>query len=91
MTPFELQAGRLWVFQEMTKFSSIMNRLFYNLDHPLAHLAMGIGHKKVCRNDYNDLPKIASELFPMPDTGVPYRKYFSPANFRFKDFMIRNG
>jgi len=90
MTPFELQAGRLWVFHEMTKFSSIMSRTPYNLDHLLGHLALNIGHRKVRQRDYNDLPKIASQLFPSPDARVPYKKYFSLANFRFADFFLRN-
>ncbi len=90
MTPFELQAGRLWVFHEMTKFSSVMSRTPYNLDHLLGHLALNIGHRKVCQRDYMDLPKIAAQLFPTPDARVPYRKYFSLSNFRFTDFFLRN-
>jgi len=65
MSPFELQAGRLWVLKEFTRFSSMMRRLPYHLDHPLYHLAMNIGHKRTSSIDLDAFPDVAGSLFPL--------------------------
>ena len=90
MSPFELQAGRLWVFQEFTKYSSLLKKLPFHLDHPLYHLAMGIGHKKVFQNEFKDFPRLASTLFPLSDDLEKYRESFSIFALRFADFIPRN-
>jgi radical SAM superfamily enzyme YgiQ (UPF0313 family) len=90
MTPFELQAGRLWVFQEFTKYSSMLKKLIFHLDHPLYHLAMGIGHKRVFLNEFKDFPRLASTLFPLSDDLERYRESFSILALRFADFIPRS-
>ncbi len=67
MTPFELQAGRTWVFREFNRFSSILRRLPAHLNHPLYHVAMNIGHRVISRGDLEELPHISSRLFPQAD------------------------
>jgi hypothetical protein len=69
MTPLELQAGRLWVLKEFTRFSSMMRRLFYHLDHPFYHLAMNIGHKRTSSMDLDTFPDVADSLFPLTAAG----------------------
>jgi radical SAM superfamily enzyme YgiQ (UPF0313 family) len=64
MSPFELQAGRLWVLKEYTRISSVLRRLPAHLDHPLLHLAMNLGFWAGCRKDLNQLPALAADLFP---------------------------
>jgi len=65
MTPLELQAGRLWVLKEFTRFSSIMRRLPHHFDHPLYHLAMNIGHRRIGSMDLDGFPDVADSLFPL--------------------------
>lgn len=89
MTAFELQAGRLWVFNEFSKFSSVMRRFPFNFDHPFYHLALSIGHRKIYKNEINEFPKRASQLFPLIDEITDYRDYFSLSTFRFSDFIPR--
>ena len=67
MTPFELQAGRMWVASEYMKLSSIAQRLPFHLDHPLFHLSMNLGIRRIIRTEMNTLPELASELFPVSD------------------------
>lgn len=87
MTPFELQAGRLWVFQEFTRFSSMMRRLPYHMDHPLYHMAMNIGHRKICSSDLNEFPKLATRLFPLPGRDRAAASSFSVPTVRFADLL----
>jgi len=67
MSPFELQAGRLWVSSEFHKTSSILKRLPYHFDHPLYHLFMNIGIRRIHRAEAHDFPRLASELYPVSD------------------------
>ncbi|HEB32998.1 hypothetical protein LCGC14_1932340 [marine sediment metagenome] len=90
MSPFELQAGRLWVFKEFTKFSSMLKKLPFHLDHPFYHLAMGIGHKKVFKNEFKDFPRLASHLFPLSDNLEAHYEYFSILALSLADFIPRN-
>ena len=63
MTPLELEIGRLWAVSEFTKLSETMKRLFYNLSHPLIHLAVNMGSKKSINNEIINFPNIASEVY----------------------------
>jgi hypothetical protein len=67
MTPFQLQAGRTWVFREFNRVSSILRRLPAHLNHPLYHLAMCIGHRAISRGDLRELPETTTRLFPRAD------------------------
>lgn len=71
MTPFELQAGRTWVFREFNRLSSILRRLPAHLNHPLFHLAMNLGHRVISRRDLGELPEISTSLFPPPGVKRP--------------------
>ncbi|MFW6180787.1 MAG: B12-binding domain-containing radical SAM protein [Spirochaetota bacterium] len=71
MTPFELQAGRTWVFREFNRLSSILRRLPAHLNHPLYHLAMNLGHRVISRRDLGELPEISTRLFPPPGVKRP--------------------
>ena len=64
MSPFELQAGRLWVADRFTRLPAMLARLPANLDQPLFHLAMNIGFQRGCRAELKDLPRLAARLFP---------------------------
>jgi len=64
MSPFQLQAGRLWVLREFTKISSVLRRLPTHLDHPLLHLAVNLGFWADCRKDLDQLPALTASLFP---------------------------
>jgi radical SAM superfamily enzyme YgiQ (UPF0313 family) len=90
MSPFELQAGRLWTLQEFTRVSSIVKRLPFNLDHPLYHLAMNIGHRKIYENDYTRFPELASRLFPLTDISKLRRKVFSFSTIRIADLLPKS-
>jgi len=63
MTPYELQAGEIWVKKEFTKLSSILRRLPGNLSHPLLYLAMNLGSRKNVKTDTERLPELVSEIF----------------------------
>jgi hypothetical protein len=63
MSPFELQAGRLWVLREFTRASAVLERLPANLDHPLYHLATNLGFRMGCRAEMRSLPKLSARLF----------------------------
>jgi hypothetical protein len=79
MSPFELQAGRLWVMKQFTRMSSMLRRLPANLDFPLPHLAMNLGFQSACRHELRELSELASRLFPVPENqlseqrGIPLR------------------
>jgi radical SAM superfamily enzyme YgiQ (UPF0313 family) len=62
MTPYELQAGEIWVKKEFTKISSILRRLSGNLSHPLLHLALNFGSRKNVKADTKKLPELALEI-----------------------------
>ena len=87
MTPFELQAGRLWVLKEYTKISATLRRLFNHMDHPLLHLAMNLGFQKACRGELDDLPRLASKVFPIDENKAAVPKKILPRGFRFNDFL----
>jgi len=63
MSPFELQAGRLWVLREFTRASSVLQRLPANMDHPLYHLVTNLGFHMACRTELKGLPRLAARLF----------------------------
>lgn len=90
MTPFELQAGRLWVLQEFTRVSSIMRRFPLHFDHGLYHILMNIGRRKSYKSDMKDFPKLASHLFPIIDDTITVKNSFSLSAFRFADFIPKN-
>jgi hypothetical protein len=63
MSPYELQAGVIWVKKEYSKMSSILKRLPDNLSHPLLYLALNLGMRKMIKIDTRRLPALVSELF----------------------------
>ena len=71
MTPYELQAGEIWVKREFTKISSILRRLSGNLSHPLLHLALNFGSRKNVKSDTERLPKLVSEIPGFKDAIPP--------------------
>ena len=62
MSPYELQAGEIWVKREFTKISSILRRLSGNLEHPLLHLALNLASRKNVKKDTQRLPNLVSEI-----------------------------
>jgi len=62
MSPYELQAGEIWVKREFTRISAILRRLSGNLSHPLLHLALNFGSRKNVKIDTQRLPKLSSEI-----------------------------
>ncbi len=68
MTPYQLQAGTIWVKNEFSKLSSIMERLPQNLAHPLIYLAMNLGMRMFIRSDNRRLEALKREIF---DAGGP--------------------
>ncbi|MBN1837782.1 MAG: hypothetical protein JW820_18135, partial [Spirochaetales bacterium] len=66
MSPFELQAGRLWVLREFTRAAAVLERLPANMDHPLYHLVTNLGFHMGCRKEIRDLPVLAARLFGDP-------------------------
>ena len=62
----------------------------FNLDHPLVHITMGIGHKKVFKDEFRNFPKLAHHLFPLGDDLVTQRDYSSILALRFADFIPKN-
>jgi radical SAM superfamily enzyme YgiQ (UPF0313 family) len=87
MTPFELQAGRLWVLQEFTTLSSIMRRLPYHMDHLLYHLAMNIGHRRIYTKDANQFPELATSLFPLQNLDSKVAGSLPISALRFADLI----
>jgi len=63
MTPSQLQAGRMWVFKEFTRLSSILKRAPYHLDHPLYFAGLSIGRRKACKQDLRRYPDLVSHTF----------------------------
>jgi len=64
MTPSQLQAGRMWVFREFTKMSTILKKAPFYLDHPLYFAGLSIGRRKACRQDVRRYPSLVSHSFP---------------------------
>jgi radical SAM superfamily enzyme YgiQ (UPF0313 family) len=64
LTPYQLQAGRLWVFNEFTRLTGIAKRLPYNLDHLALFTAMSLGRRKVCRGEMREFPDLVRRHFP---------------------------
>jgi radical SAM superfamily enzyme YgiQ (UPF0313 family) len=69
MSPFELQAGRLWVLREFTRASAVLERLPGNLDHPLYHLATNLGFNLGCKAELKGLPKLSERLYGSGERG----------------------
>jgi len=65
MSPYELQAGEIWVKKEFTKISSILKRFSGSLAHPLLYLAMNFGSRKNVKVDTKRLPNLVSEIFEL--------------------------
>jgi len=63
MTPFELQAGEIWVKKEYSKASSIIKRFPGNLSHPLLYLAMNLGIRKNVKIDTRRLARLNADIF----------------------------
>jgi len=89
MTPFELQAGRLWVVKEFTRMSSLLRRLPEHLDHPLLHLAMNLGFQAGCRHEQRELPELADRLFPAGDSELAERRGLPLRSMRLSDLFAR--
>jgi radical SAM superfamily enzyme YgiQ (UPF0313 family) len=68
MTPYELQAGALWVKKEYSSLVTIAKNLPWNLSHPLLYLAVNIGTRQSVKNEKSRLSRLSSELF---DTASP--------------------
>ncbi len=69
MTPFQLQAGRLWVRQQFTSNSSIVQRLPANLAHPLLYLAINAGSRFNSNSGVRKFPEMIHQLLPQSQTG----------------------
>jgi radical SAM superfamily enzyme YgiQ (UPF0313 family) len=89
MSPFELQAGRLWVMKQFTRMSSMLRRLPANLDFPLLHLAMNLGFQSACRHELRELPELASHLFPVPETQLSEQRGIPLRSMRVTDLLVR--
>lgn len=64
MTPAQLQAGRMWVFREFTRWSTIMKKAPYHLAHPLFFAGLSLGRRRACRQDLRRFPHLVSHGFP---------------------------
>jgi radical SAM superfamily enzyme YgiQ (UPF0313 family) len=71
MTPYELQAGEIWVKKEFSKFSSIVKYLPWNLSHPLLYFAVNLGTRHNVKTDLDRLPELSSELFETKTEEIP--------------------
>ncbi len=89
MSPFELQAGRLWVAREFTRLPAVLRRLPANADHPAYHLAMNLGFRSGLRREMADLPRLATRLFPAEEASLSGFPAFSLAGFRLTDLLPR--
>ncbi|MGB7568549.1 MAG: radical SAM protein [Chitinivibrionales bacterium] len=63
MSPYDLQAGELWVKKEFSKMSSILKRFPRNLSHPLLYIAMNLGIRQNVKIDTVRMPDLVSNLF----------------------------
>jgi radical SAM superfamily enzyme YgiQ (UPF0313 family) len=89
MSPFELQAGRLWMLKQFTRMSSTLRRLPGNLDFPLLHLAMNLGFQAACRRELRELPELASRLFPVPESELSEQRGIPVRSMRVTDLLAR--
>jgi radical SAM superfamily enzyme YgiQ (UPF0313 family) len=89
MTPFELQAGRLWVVKQFTQMSSMLRRLPDNLDFPLLHLAMNLGFHAACKHELRELPELAARLFPVPEGELSEQRGIPLRSLRLTDLLGR--
>ncbi len=89
MTPFELQAGRLWVLKEFTKMSAMLRRLPANLDQPLFHLATNIGFRHGCRAELRGLPRLDAALYSDGEAGAVERPRGRLRDLRLGDLLPR--
>jgi len=89
MTPFELQAGRLWVMKQFTQMSSSLRRLPHHLDFPLLHLAMNLGFQAACKHELRELPELAARLFPVPESELAAQRGFPLRSLRLADLLAR--
>jgi len=89
MTPFELQAGRLWVLKTFSQMSSVLRRLPDHLDFPLLHLAMNLGFQAACRHELRELPDLAARLFPVQDSKLSEQRGFPLRSLRLTDLFGR--
>ena len=64
MTPTQLQAGRMWVFREFTRWSTILKKAPHHLDHPLFFAGLSLGRRRACRQDLRRFPHLVSHGFP---------------------------
>jgi radical SAM superfamily enzyme YgiQ (UPF0313 family) len=71
MTPYELQAGEIWVKKEFSSVSSIIKRLPGNLSHPLLYTAMNLGIRKNVKADTRRLPHLNEDIFGCADGLLP--------------------
>jgi radical SAM superfamily enzyme YgiQ (UPF0313 family) len=63
LSPYELQAGTLWVKKEFAKMSSILGRLVANRSHPLLYLSLNLALRKIVQIDAMKLPIVVPEVF----------------------------
>jgi hypothetical protein len=89
MTPFELQAGRLWVMKQFSRMSSTLRRLPNHLDFPLLHLAMNLGFHAACKHELRELPELAAALFPVPETELSEQRGIPLRSMRVTDLLAR--
>jgi radical SAM superfamily enzyme YgiQ (UPF0313 family) len=89
MTPFELQAGRLWVMKQFTRMSSMLRRLPNHLDFPLLHLAMNLGFHAACQRELRELPELAARLFPVAESELSGQRGLPLRSMRLTDLMAR--
>ncbi len=71
MTPYELQAGEIWVKREFSRISSILKNLPWNFSHPLLYFAMNLGTRQNAKVDLKRLPILESELFNNKQEEIP--------------------
>jgi len=75
MTPYELQAGTMWIKKRFTTVPSILRRLPGNLHHPLLYLAMNWGLRSTVKSDPERLAGLQAGLFgsrqPVPAQALP--------------------
>jgi radical SAM superfamily enzyme YgiQ (UPF0313 family) len=71
MTPYELQAGEIWVKKEFSRLPNIVKYLPWNMSHPLLYLAINLGTRHNAKVDLKRLPELSAELFERPAQEIP--------------------